>query len=728
MRRFMLLFLILAVLLPLAGCKNNADTADGQRVLLENMYAASPLATPEKSTVSGNQVLIDGDILYLYSSANVVLYTFDMAGNYLEALSVSPAEDCSPLQVFPYDGGYVQFGRRKSDFNTFVLARTDENGATVAVTDVENVDFLSVLGVMGENIYLFSGSTVLLYEKNLSVQRTFSLSIQASSFRAIPDAQGTEVAYLQDLNGSLYRWDGVGETTVPLLDVRTTGRIGSGIPGTDYEWYIADSDGIFGVDSTDGTETLLCSFGNSSLFYNDIESLYALCDGVFLAYYQDRFTGAAQYLLLKPSAQQIERILLHMAWLSGDGSSFDTMQGIVSLFNASGTGYFVEISNYGKYGFFGTDSPGLKQFQKDLLDGKSYDLYAMDSQRCSAIFSTMEQNASLMDLSSMAEVLLPSFQNAYRTENGIFALPYSIRYYMLACPSSRDSAMSSILAEANAAAESTDAILSSSPFHYDMAETYARSLLQSGTVDFTSADFLSLLQTVKKVSETWSDKYGFFTTRGYATFTELFVSAQTFLDAVQEDRIRYTYFPISEPGMLAAYKLIYDTVPVHVTGLPTADGKSAIKGQAEINLCAPVSGNTTGAEAFLSYYLSDAIQQNALIRDTQFPITAPAFDREMENRYYVYNVMQFDQTTIRAQSRSAAAPKDVSAPNVVVEMTDAEMTALAELFRSAMISTVQDNMVSQILSEELEPYFAGDRTAEATAEIIEKRVGIYLAE
>ena len=100
----------------------------------------------------------------------------------------------------------------------------------------------------------------------------------------------------------------------------------------------------------------------------------------------------------------------------------------------------------------------------------------------------------------------------------------------------------------------------------------------------------------------------------------------------------------------------------------------------------------------------------------------------MENRYYVYNVMQFDQTTIRAQSRSAAAPKDVSALNVVVEMTDAEMTALAELFRSAMISTGQDDMVSQILSEELEPYFAGDRTAEATAEIIEKRVGIYLAE
>ena len=61
-------------------------------------------------------------------------------------------------------------------------------------------------------------------------------------------------------------------------------------------------------------------------------------------------------------------------------------------------------------------------------------------------------------------------------------------------------------------------------------------------------------------------------------------------------------------------------------------------------------------------------------------------------------------------------------------LTDEELEAFRDLIRDAVLSTVQDNMVSQILSEELEPYFAGDRTAEGTAEIIEKRAGIYLAE
>ena len=37
-------------------------------------------------------------------------------------------------------------------------------------------------------------------------------------------------------------------------------------------------------------------------------------------------------------------------------------------------------------------------------------------------------------------------------------------------------------------------------------------------------------------------------------------------------------------------------------------------------------------------------------------------------------------------------------------------------------------MVTLIISEELEPFFAGNRSAEDTAEIIQKRAAIYLAE
>ena len=63
-----------------------------------------------------------------------------------------------------------------------------------------------------------------------------------------------------------------------------------------------------------------------------------------------------------------------------------------------------------------------------------------------------------------------------------------------------------------------------------------------------------------------------------------------------------------------------------------------------------------------------------------------------------------------------------------VHLTDAEVEAFRDLIRTAVLSTGRDDMITQIISEELEPFFAGDRSAEDTAEIIQKRASIYLAE
>ena len=727
MKRILALWLLaVTAVYLLSGCRSVDSSADDARVTLTNVYAAAPLSAPDHTAFSSEPVFIRGDRLYLFSGAEHRLYTFDQTGSYLADAPIAPADGCTPLQIQPYGDGYVQFGKRNSEKNTYVLARTDADGNTVCAIDVESVDFLSILGAANDEIYLFSGSNAVVYDENLTVQAALSLPVMPSEFRVVTDPDGTETAYLLDLNGRLYRWN-AGKASL-VYDGQSEGRTGSAIPGTGYDWYIADSDGIFGVNQADDAETLLCSFGNSSLFYNDVKKLYAVSEDVFLVQYRDRFTENMQYLVLKQSGKQIERVLLRMAWLSTSGSVFDTMQSIVSLYNASGTEYFIEISNYGKYGFSGTNPEGLQKFQKDLLGGVTYDLYAMDSYQCSTIFSTMEKNGSLTPLDSLTGLLLPSFANAYRTENGTFAVPYAVSYYMLACPVDRQSTLSAIAQEAETAAQSTDTILCSSPFYYDMADVYAHSMLRSDTCDFTSETFLSLLQTAKTVSETWSERYGAFMTMDYATHTELCITKQSFLDTARDDRMRYLYFRMAEPGMLGVYKLVYDDVPAHLTGLPAADGTSAIRGKVNINLCAPENGNTVGAMAFLSYYLSDNVQQNALIRDSQFSITSSAFDKEMTNRYYTYAVTSFDNINIQVKSRGASAPKNPSDTYTVIEMTDAEMDECAELFRTASISTGRDDMVTQIIAEELEPFFAGNRSAADTAEIIQKRAAIYLAE
>ena len=727
MKRFLALLLLTATaILLLSGCRSTDSSADNARVALTNVYAATPLSAPDHGAFSSDPVFIRGDRLYLFSGAEHRLYTFDKTGAYISDAPIAPADDCNPLQIQPYGDGYVQFGKRLSDKKAYMLARTDANGNTVCAIELENVDFLSVLGAANDEIYLFSGNSAVVYDEALTVRAVLSLPAMPSEFRVVTNPDGTDSAYLLDLNGGLYRWSA--DKAVLVFDGQVTGRTGCAIPGTGYDWYIADSDGIFGVSQADGTETLLCSFGNSSLFYNDVKRLYAISDGVFLTQYHDRFTNNTQYLILKQTERQLERVLLRMAWLSSPGSDLDTMQSIIALFNASGTDYFIEISNYGKYDFSGTDPEGLKRFQKDLLSGVTYDLYAMNAYSCGAVFSSMEKNGSLLSLNSLAELLLPSFENAYRTENDVCGVPYAVSYYMLACPADRQSTLSAIAKEAEAASQSTDTILCSSPFYYDMAELYTHAILRSGTRDFTSEAFLSMLQTAKSVSETWSERYGFFTTASYASHTELLITRKSFLEAARDDRMRYLYFRVSEPGMLGVYKLVYDDIPAHLTGLPATDGSSAICGKVNINLCAPKNGNTDGAMAFFTYYLSDTIQQNALVRDTQFPITVSAFDREMENRYYVYDVTSFDSINIRMKSRSIGAPKNPADTYMVIEMTDAEMAACAELFRNAYVTTGRDDMVMQIVEEEIKPFFAGDRTAQATADIIQKRASVYLAE
>ena len=110
-------------------------------------------------------------------------------------------------------------------------------------------------------------------------------------------------------------------------------------------------------------------------------------------------------------------------------------------------------------------------------------------------------------------------------------------------------------------------------------------------------------------------------------------------------------------------------------------------------------------------------------------------EKATATRYYYLEVQEESQNQRREYRLNAAyvekpeAPPSENRKNVrEIILTDAEVEAFRDLIRTAVLSTGRDDMVTQIISEELEPFFAGDRSAEDTAEIIQKRAAIYLAE
>ena len=157
--------------------------------------------------------------------------------------------------------------------------------------------------------------------------------------------------------------------------------------------------------------------------------------------------------------------------------------------------------------------------------------------------------------------------------------------------------------------------------------------------------------------------------------------------------------------LLCACHRDVDTAPqtISLTNVYTAAPLSAPEMQADVSSCQPfVYGD--------SLYLFDRIQNLYL--------------------YYYYRVDYFNAIRLHSKYPDKPLNPPTSTVTDLVEavLTDEELEAFRDLIRGAVLYTGQDDMVTQILSEELDPYFAGDRTAEATAEIIEKRVGIYLAE
>ena len=66
--------------------------------------------------------------------------------------------------------------------------------------------------------------------------------------------------------------------------------------------------------------------------------------------------------------------------------------------------------------------------------------------------------------------------------------------------------------------------------------------------------------------------------------------------------------------------------------------------------------------------------------------------------------------------------------HTIVILSDEDKNTLQALLNSENSGRIADPTLTAIIEEELGPYLAGDRSAEATADVLQKRVSIYLAE
>ena len=162
-------------------------------------------------------------------------------------------------------------------------------------------------------------------------------------------------------------------------------------------------------------------------------------------------------------------------------------------------------------------------------------------------------------------------------------------------------------------------------------------------------------------------------------------------------------------------------------GFPAASAESAGDGEGAIvsgkNLMAlsARSENEAGAWDFARYYLTEEYQKSLEIG---LPVRKDLFEewaREETRRSYYMDEngerVEYDLTLFRNGEEIVVPPLD-----------QGQLEELIAYVESVTTLPFEDNNVLNIIREEMGAYFAGQKTAEATAKLIQNRVQLYLDE
>ena len=155
-------------------------------------------------------------------------------------------------------------------------------------------------------------------------------------------------------------------------------------------------------------------------------------------------------------------------------------------------------------------------------------------------------------------------------------------------------------------------------------------------------------------------------------------------------------------------------------GYPTDNGNGAVLniygGLAISSKCA----DPEGAWQFVKTMLSDEVQQN----QWSFPVTRTAFDKVMADAMKKESYQDENGETIYVDSVGYIGEAEYT----IGELTQEQADAFLAYVNDATVSGNYDTDILNIVTEEAAAFFAGDKTADEVAKLIQNRVTIYLGE
>lgn len=674
-----------------------------------------------------------------YSSSNLNKICVDSDGNLWVSESVSET-------IFDLPEGFDESTQDPweyyvEDKSTNYIRKLSPTGAELGVLDLTehivkpegedaqyyNFNVSDMTADAKGNIYISDGNKSV-YVANNNCEYQFMVTADNWMNNFLPMKDGSVAVSVYDNNG--------GGMMLKTIDTNTKGwgtesKIPSDIWNTSsggnlYDFCYTDSSSLYGYDIAAGKETKILTWLNCDIDNNKLQYSTVLDDGNVFAITRDFDNESSKSgyeivtLVKTPRSEVKQKTVLTMAtmWLDYN------VRSRILEFNKTNPDYRIEIQDYSEYNTEDDYEAGLTKLNTEIISGTVPD-----------IIDVSQLPADQYAAKGLLEDLYPYLENDpdYSKEDFVQSILKAAEidgklYQMM----SGFSIMSVIGAPSVVGtemgwtmAEMQDIINqhpnADKPFGmYMQRQTVLQYFCmlnmddymdwQTGECKFNTDDFKHLLEFAKS----FPDSEEFQKNNDGSEWVEPAV-------LIQDGRQLFELFSASDFQNFQYYKATFGG-SVTFKGLPSSDRSGNVAsfngGLAITTSCK----NKDGAWQFLRSVLSEEAQGN----QWYFPITQKAFDAKLAE------AMKQEYTTDENGNKIPVSHGGMSYGNgEMVEfyaITQEEADQFLAMIDSVTKSVSVNTGITNIILEDAEPFFKGEKTVDQTAEIIQSRMNIYINE
>lgn len=492
--------------------------------------------------------------------------------------------------------------------------------------------------------------------------------------------------------------------------------------GNDGTLYFSNSNGVYKYKDGDADPTLVFDYVNSDVYINNLSFLVPVGTDSFIAMYNEDWSGGMKtkkFTYVKPE-DIVDKTVLLMA--TDSGFDYDLKKRVIE-FNRNSNTLRIVMKDYSIYNSYDDGTQGYTRMNNDIISGNipdilcsySYSNLPVDSYIAKGMFTDLypllKKDAELSQVEFMQNVF-----DAASVDGKMYKLVPSFSVSTIIAKKSLVGGLNSwTMADAKAVLNkmAPDAVLFDSTIQssfLSMAMNYGGKKfidVNTGKCDFNNQEFVDILEYAKTLPADYTYDYD----EDYdwtAEETKFRENRCLLMNMYLYDfsNIGYqTYGRMGEEGVFV--------------GFPGSDVKGYLSFGTSYLISSKCS-DIDGAWSFLRYYLTDEYQANVwelpvkkdlLLKKAQEATERPYWTDENGNKQYYDNTYWLNGEEV-----------------IIEPLTQAQVDEVVNFISSLDTSIFVNDSILNIITEEAGAFFSGQKPAKDVADVIQRRVQMYVDE